>query len=96
LSTYRNPRILHGDTLSNDFMTEFATRPLPFTFMPAIPMANRRPKRKSGNSTYLDEALEDTRREDIHPPLKKTKRPLPDEHDINRGHEPISISQARV
>ncbi|KAK6329693.1 hypothetical protein TWF696_003563 [Orbilia brochopaga] len=60
-------------------MTEFATYPVPLTFMPmpAITMASHRPKRKSGTKTNLEDAVESTRGEEL-PPLKKTRRASPD------------------
>ncbi|KAK6526247.1 hypothetical protein TWF694_004855 [Orbilia ellipsospora] len=60
-------------------MTEFAAYPLPFTFMPmpAIAMASHRPKRKSGARAYGEAGTDGSR--EASPPLKKTRRSLPDE-----------------
>ncbi|KAF3933142.1 hypothetical protein ABW19_dt0204648 [Dactylella cylindrospora] len=77
-------------------MTEFAIRPIPLTFMPmpAVPMANHRPKRKSGSKTFLDDGLGDSRGDDL-PPLKKTRRSSPDEN-AGRGHEVSGKAQTRT
>ncbi|KAK6339556.1 hypothetical protein TWF718_008959 [Orbilia javanica] len=58
-------------------MTEFASYPLPLSFMPT--MASHRPKRKSSTRTLLDDTAttNGVRGEDM-PPLKKTRRSSPD------------------
>ncbi|KAK6507299.1 hypothetical protein TWF481_005743 [Arthrobotrys musiformis] len=69
-------------------MTEFASYPLPLTFMPT--MASHRPKRKSATKTFLDDVttVNGARGEDM-PPLKKTRRSSPDRSTSRTVEKPV-------
>ncbi|KAF3169534.1 hypothetical protein TWF217_003176 [Orbilia oligospora] len=75
-------------------MTEFASYPLPLTFMPT--MASHRPKRKSSTKTFLDDSAtaNGVRGEDM-PPLKKTRRSSPD-RSTSRAVEQTAKPQTRT
>ncbi|KAK6514212.1 hypothetical protein TWF506_008616 [Arthrobotrys conoides] len=75
-------------------MTEFASYPLPLTFMPT--MASHRPKRKSSTKTFLDDnaTANGVRGEDM-PPLKKTRRSSPD-RSTSRAVEQTARPQTRA
>ncbi|KAF3201623.1 hypothetical protein TWF106_002785 [Orbilia oligospora] len=75
-------------------MTEFASYPLPLSFMPT--MASHRPKRKSSTKTFLDDnaTANGVRGEDM-PPLKKTRRSSPD-RSSSRAVEQTAKPQTRT
>ncbi|KAK6332484.1 hypothetical protein TWF730_004151 [Orbilia blumenaviensis] len=82
-------------------MTEFASYPLPLTFMPT--MASHRPKRKSSNKTFLDDdggagagaTANGVRGGEDMPPLKKTRRSSP-ERSTGRTADQASRPQTRT
>ncbi|KAK6513325.1 hypothetical protein TWF281_004957 [Arthrobotrys megalospora] len=74
-------------------MTEFASYPLPLSFMPT--MASHRPKRKSGTKTFLDDATANGIRGEDMPPLKKTRRSSPD-RSTSRASEQTTRPQTRT